>query len=69
MKALNEGVNHADMQPLMCGFALPYSVRITPVQQMADVGVCVDPARLDVCFDPGWLEVHFSPGWVRNMFG
>ena len=69
VKALNEGVNHADMQPLMCGFALPYSVRITPAQQLADVGVCVDPARLDVCFDPGWLEVHFSPGWVRNMFG
>jgi hypothetical protein len=66
---LNGGADHADMQPLMHGFTLPYSVRLTPAQQLADIGVRVDPARLDVCFDPGWLEAHFSPGWVRNMLG
>lgn len=67
--SLNVGADHADVQPLMHGFALPYSVRLTPAQQLADIGVRVDPARLDVCFDPGWLEVRFSPGWVRNMLG
>ena len=66
---LSGGADRADMQPLMHGFALPYSVRLTPAQQLADIGVRVDPARLDVRFDPGWLEARFSPGWVRNMLG
>jgi phosphatidylserine/phosphatidylglycerophosphate/cardiolipin synthase-like enzyme/uncharacterized membrane protein YbhN (UPF0104 family) len=54
--------------PAMRGFVLPYSVAAAPAQQLADVGVRVDPRYLDVRFDPGWLEVHFSPNWVRNMF-
>lgn len=52
----------------MRGFVLPYSTRPTPAQQLADVGVRVDPARLELRFDPGWLEVHLSAGWVRNIF-
>jgi phosphatidylserine/phosphatidylglycerophosphate/cardiolipin synthase-like enzyme len=52
----------------MQGFVLPYSVQSTPARQLADLGVRVDPARLEVRFNPGWLEVHFSPNWVRNMF-
>lgn len=54
--------------PQMRGFVLPYSTRSTPVDQLADLGVRIDPARLDVRFNPGWLEVRFSPNWVRNMF-
>jgi hypothetical protein len=52
----------------MRGFVLPYSVQRTPALQLADLGVPVDPARIDLCFDPGWLEVQFSPNWIRNMF-
>ncbi|MGH7634149.1 MAG: hypothetical protein ACRENC_10500, partial [Gemmatimonadaceae bacterium] len=69
VKTLNGGADHAVVQPRMRGFALPYSVRLTPAQQLADLGVRADRARLDVRFDPGWLEVRFSPGWVRNIFG
>lgn len=66
--ALNAGANLVRGQPRMRGFALPYSTRLTPVQQLTDLGVQADPARLDVRFDPGWLDVRFSLGWVRNMF-
>jgi phosphatidylserine/phosphatidylglycerophosphate/cardiolipin synthase-like enzyme len=52
----------------MRGFVLPYSVQRTPALQLADLGVPIDPARIDLCFNPGWLEVQFSPNWVRNMF-
>lgn len=69
VRTLSPGVDPARATPHMRGFVLPYSTRPTPAQQLADVGVRVDPARLDVRFDPGWLEVHLSLGWVRNMFG
>ena len=52
----------------MRGFVLPYSVQRTPALQLADLGVSIDPARIDLRFNPGWLEVQFSPNWVRNMF-
>lgn len=65
---LSSGANPARPQPHMHGFILPYSTRATPVRQLADVGVSVDPARLRVQFDPGWLEVYLSPAWVRNIF-
>jgi phosphatidylserine/phosphatidylglycerophosphate/cardiolipin synthase-like enzyme len=52
----------------MRGFVLPYSARRTPALQLTDLGLHIDPARIDVRFDPGWLEVQFSPNWVRNMF-
>jgi hypothetical protein len=52
----------------MRGFVLPYSVQRTPALQLADLGVPIDPARIDLRFNPGWLEVQFSPNWVRNMF-
>jgi phosphatidylserine/phosphatidylglycerophosphate/cardiolipin synthase-like enzyme/uncharacterized membrane protein YbhN (UPF0104 family) len=53
----------------MRGFVLPYSVQRTPALQLADLGVPIDPARIDLRFNPGWLEVQFSPNWARNMFG
>jgi phosphatidylserine/phosphatidylglycerophosphate/cardiolipin synthase-like enzyme len=52
----------------MRGFVLPYSARRTPALQLIDLGLHIDPARIDVRFNPGWLEVQFSPNWVRNMF-
>ena len=52
----------------MRGFVLPYSAQRTPALQLGDLGVHIDPARIDLRFNPGWLEVHFSPNWVRNMF-
>jgi phosphatidylserine/phosphatidylglycerophosphate/cardiolipin synthase-like enzyme len=52
----------------MCGFVLPYSAQRTPALQLIDLGLHIDPARIDVRFNPGWLEVQFSPNWVRNMF-
>ncbi len=52
----------------MRGFVLPYSAQRTPALQLIDLGVHIDPARIDVRFNPGWLEVQFSPNWVRNMF-
>lgn len=53
----------------MRGFVLPYSAERTPARQLADLGLRIEPARIDMRFDPGWLEVQFSPNWVRNMFG
>jgi phosphatidylserine/phosphatidylglycerophosphate/cardiolipin synthase-like enzyme len=52
----------------MRGFVLPYSARRTPALQLIDLGLHIDPGRIDVRFNPGWLEVQFSPNWVRNMF-
>jgi phosphatidylserine/phosphatidylglycerophosphate/cardiolipin synthase-like enzyme len=52
----------------MRGFVLPYSAQRTPALQLSDLGLHLDPARIDLRFNPGWLEVHFSPKWVRNMF-
>ena len=66
--AFADGGESVGAPPAMSGFVLPYSVCSTPPEQLADVGVRVDPTRLHVCFNPGWLEVHFSPSWVRNMF-
>lgn len=52
----------------MRGFVLPYSAQRTPAGQLTDLGLHIDPARIDVRFNPTWLEVQFSPNWVRNMF-
>lgn len=52
----------------MRGFVLPYSMKLTPSQQLADLGVRVDSGRLAVRFDPGPLASRLSAGWVRNMF-
>ncbi len=68
VRSLSPGADPAREPPNMRGFVLPYSTRPTPAQQLADVGVRVDPARLELRFDPGWLEVHLSAGWVRNIF-
>ena len=50
------------------GLVMPYSLRPTPVAQLADMGVRARAGSPAPCFDPGWMEVYFSPNWVRNMF-
>ena len=64
--ALNETAEGRSRE-LEGSFVLPYSTRLSPRAQLADLGV-----RSSVCddlhFDPGWLELHFSPNWIRNMF-
>ncbi len=56
--------------PAMSGFSFfpCESVQPTPARQLADVGVLVDPPRLDLRFNPSWVEVQFNPQWIRNMF-
>jgi hypothetical protein len=54
--------------PYMVGRLLPYSERPYPRQQLADVGVEIDPARLELCYNPTWFGVHLSPHWIRNIF-
>jgi len=66
--ALNSVACGSGPSSSMRGFVLPYSMRLTPSQQLADLGVRVDRARLDVRFDPGRLAARLSAGWVRNMF-
>jgi hypothetical protein len=51
----------------MGSFILPYSTRLSPRDQLADLRVRhLD--SIDLQFDPGWLELNFSPNWIRNMF-
>ena len=52
----------------MVGRLLPYSECAYPREQLADVGVLVDPETLDLCYDPTWIGVHLSPHWIRNIF-
>ena len=54
--------------PSMIGHLLPYSERAFPRQQLADVGVEIDPGQLELCYDPTWFSVHLSPHWIRNIF-
>jgi phosphatidylserine/phosphatidylglycerophosphate/cardiolipin synthase-like enzyme len=55
-------------EPYMVGRLLPYSDCAYPKQQLADVGVEIDPERLELCYNPTWLSVHLSPHWIRNIF-
>jgi len=52
----------------MVGRLLPYSACAYPREQLADVGVLLDPETLDLCYDPTWIGVHLSPHWIRNIF-
>ncbi len=54
--------------PRMVGRLLPYSECAFPRRQLADIGVEIDPARLELCYDPTWFGVHLSPHWIRNIF-
>jgi phosphatidylserine/phosphatidylglycerophosphate/cardiolipin synthase-like enzyme len=54
--------------PHMVGRLLPYSDCAYPRQQLADIGVEIDPARLELCYNPTWFSVHLSPHWIRNIF-
>jgi len=54
--------------PRMVGRLLPYSDRAYPRQQLADIGVEIDPERLELCYNPTWFSVHLSPHWIRNIF-
>jgi phosphatidylserine/phosphatidylglycerophosphate/cardiolipin synthase-like enzyme len=52
----------------MNGRLLPYSECAYPREQLADVGVLLDPESLELCYDPTWVGVHLSPHWIRNIF-
>jgi len=52
----------------MVGRLLPYSDRAHPRQQLGDVGVDIDPQRLELCYNPTWLSVYLCPHWIRNIF-
>lgn len=52
----------------MAGRLLPYSERAYPREQLEDVGVQIDPARLVLCYNPTWFSVVASPHWIRNIF-
>ena len=45
----------------MVGRVLPYSDCAFPRQQLADVGVEIDPDRLELCYNPTWFSVHLEP--------
>jgi phosphatidylserine/phosphatidylglycerophosphate/cardiolipin synthase-like enzyme len=48
-------------------FILPYSKRLSPRDQLSDLGVR-QLTLMDLRYDPGWLELKFNPNWIRNMF-
>ena len=52
----------------MEGRVLPYSARAYPREQLADLGVHLDPARLALSYNPTWFGVYLSPHWIRNIF-
>ena len=52
----------------MVGQVLPYSDCAFPREQLADVGVPLDPERLVLCYNPTWFGVFASLHWVRNIF-
>jgi|SRR5450432_3480908 len=52
----------------MVGRLLPYSECAYPRDQLADVGVLLDPEWLELCYDPTWVGVQLSPHWIRNIF-
>ena len=52
----------------MVGHLLPYSDCAFPSEQLADVGVLLDPERLVLCYNPTWFGVFASLHWVRNIF-
>jgi phosphatidylserine/phosphatidylglycerophosphate/cardiolipin synthase-like enzyme len=61
--------NPAFGQPTrMVGHLLPYSDCAFPREQLADVGVPLDPERLELCYNPTWFGVFASLHWVRNIF-
>jgi phosphatidylserine/phosphatidylglycerophosphate/cardiolipin synthase-like enzyme len=55
-------------QPRMVGHLLPYSDCSFPREQLADVGVPLDPESLVLCYNPTWFGVFASLHWVRNIF-
>jgi phosphatidylserine/phosphatidylglycerophosphate/cardiolipin synthase-like enzyme len=59
---------HPARAPHMVGRLLPYSDRAHPRQQLGDVGVDIDPQRLELCYNPTWLSVYLCPHWIRNIF-
>lgn len=52
----------------MVGRLLPYSECAYPREQLADVGVLLDPETVELCYDPTWVGVYLSPHWIRNIF-
>lgn len=52
----------------LIGHVLPYSERADPRDQLADLGIRLDPNELVLCYEPGWIEVHAAVHWIRNIF-
>jgi phosphatidylserine/phosphatidylglycerophosphate/cardiolipin synthase-like enzyme len=52
----------------MVGRLLPYSVSAYPRDQLASLGVRLEPGALELCYNPTWVGVHLSPHWIRNIF-
>jgi len=52
----------------MVGRLLPYSTSAYPREQLASLGVSLEPGALELCYNPTWIGVHLSPHWIRNIF-
>ena len=65
---LSGGADRTRCAPHMVGRLLPYSDCAYPRQQLADIGVEIDPERLELSYNPTWFSVHLSPHWIRNIF-
>jgi hypothetical protein len=50
------------------GRVLPYSTRAHPREQLASLGVALEPGALELCYNPTWIGVHLSLHWIRNIF-
>jgi phosphatidylserine/phosphatidylglycerophosphate/cardiolipin synthase-like enzyme len=70
VRMLAGGDDGSDATPArrMIGHLLPYSERAEPREQLADLGIRVNPHELVLCYNPGWIEVHAAVHWIRNIF-
>ena len=60
----------ADLAPRrsMVGRLLPYTTKAYPREQLAALGVALEPGALELCYNPTWIGVHLSLHWIRNIF-
>jgi len=65
--ARGDRVVESSVRPLI-GHVLPYSEHADPCDQLADLGIRLDPNELVLCYEPGWIEVHAAVHWIRNIF-
>ena len=60
----------ADLAPRrsMVGRVLPYGTSAHPRQQLASLGVALEPDALALCSPPPWIGEPLSLHWIRNIF-